>query len=386
MNIQEKLISSIRHHSPYIKWAESGLTPHDVKARILAILQPYFDNPSVLTDLPIEVLAHEAVSVGNISGDPWARSMLVGVLREYRGSVIQDQQQSIAAFEAWNEAIARATSEFFSIYVMEVDKTGLSLEEVRLEVLRNIGGLLEACIQPHLKALLHQVRIRRRRQVSAGGLIGLKFGETVEELYQTLAVPGMVAPPPWNLKLHVWRNIAQHHSATVHNERISCCYRIGKSKHRVDLTRDQFITVARKMQQMLGIVRTARAIFFWDNEGKFQPACTSELRQEISFFEFALGIATQGFTIRAMYESGDVGHLQVQDVTNGDARSRGIHASQFLVAAWLHFRTPVIQVTYADRLGRVCLVADATGSDCDDIAEERVPFENLASRVRFTVV
>jgi hypothetical protein len=153
-------------------------------------------------DVPISVLAHEAVAIGNIQADAWSASMFAGVLSEYREALVEDQQRSIAAIGAWGEPIARAMSEFVSLYLLEVDKTDLQLDELRLEVLRSIGGLLEACVQPQLKALLHQVRIRRRRKTDAADILRLKFGETVEELYQTLQVPGLLAPPPWNIKLH----------------------------------------------------------------------------------------------------------------------------------------------------------------------------------------
>jgi hypothetical protein len=83
--------------------------------------------------------------------------MLAGVLFEYRAALNQDQQKSIRALEAWHEPLVRSMSEFISLYLMEVDKTVLQLDELRLEVLRNIGGLLEACVQPYLKALLNPI-------------------------------------------------------------------------------------------------------------------------------------------------------------------------------------------------------------------------------------
>jgi hypothetical protein len=385
VKIHEKLLASIRQQSPYLAWAQQGLTPDEVKARILAILQPHFQNPSVLTEVPIEALGHEAVAIGHIQADPWSASMLAGVLSEYRAALAEDQRKSIEAVEDWDEQIERSTSEFFSLYVMEVDKAELQLDELRLEVLRSVGGLVEACIQPHLKALLSQVRIRRRRKAEIAALLSLKLGEAVEELHQTLLVPTLVAPPPWNLKLHVWRNVAQHHSAKIQNGRIVCDYKVGRDRHQIELTRENFIRVARTIQQVLSIVRVARTIFVYDNAAKLKDLHPNELRSEISFFEFAVGIATQGFDVLGIEVSDDAVHLRVQDVTDGDARRRGVHASQFLVGTWMHFRKPVVRVTYIDRGGLRGLTAEVTGSDCEDIADDRVPFETLASRVRFSV-
>jgi hypothetical protein len=212
MKVHEKLFADVRRRSPYLVWAEQGRTPDEIKAEILATLRPHLQNPHVLTDFPLPILAHEAVTIRNIHLDPWASSMFSGLLSEYRDALVADQSASIAAVESWDEPIAQAMSEFLSIYLLEVDKADLDLDEFRLEELRNIGGVLEACIQPQLKALVHQVRIRRGRRSGFSDIVDLRLGAVVEELHGTLRQPGIVAPPPWNLKLHHWRNIAQHHS------------------------------------------------------------------------------------------------------------------------------------------------------------------------------
>lgn len=386
MKVHEKLIASIRSNSPYLAWAAEGRTPAEVKTEILKVLGPHFQNPSILTDVPIGVLAHEAVTINNIQRDPWAMSMFAGVLSEYRDAMAQDPVASFEALEAWDEPIARAMSEFMSIYLMEVDKSGLATDELRLEVLRNVGGLLEACLQPQLKALLHHVRILRHQSSQAGDLMALTFGAVVEELSQTLRAPGIVAPPPWGIKLNQWRNVAQHHSATAEGDRVVCHYRIGKNEHHITLTRNELVTVASRMQEVLGIVRAARSVFIADNSTALRGRRAITPRPEILFFQTAVGLATQGFNIVDVDISHDTAHLQVQDATDQDARLRGVHASQFLVATWAHFPKPVIRVTYIDKSGRRRLEATAAGPDCEEIAEERVPFEALADRVTFRVL
>lgn len=216
--------------------------------------------------------------------------------------------------------------------------------------------------------------------------MALTFGAAVEELSQTLQAPGIVAPPPWGIKLHQWRNVAQHHSATAEGDRVVCHYRIGTAKHDITLTRDELVTLARRMQEVLGIVRAARSVFIADNSDALSGRRAVKPRPEILFFQTAVGLATQGFNIVDVDISDHTAHLQVQDATDQDARVRGIHASQFLVATWAHFPKPVVRVTYIDKTGRRRLEATAAGPDCEEIAEERVPFEALADRVTFRVL
>jgi hypothetical protein len=383
VKIHEKSFAGVGRLTPYLVWAAEGWSPDEIKARVISILRPYFNNPSVVTNLPVAVLGFEAVFIDRIQGDPWAVSMLTGVLSEYRAALSQNQQASIEALTAWDDKIARAVAEFYSLYLMEVDKVELELDEFRLEILRIIGGLLEACIQPHLRALLHQVRVRRSTRGDKAHLESLKFGEVVEELSRTLRVQGLLAPPPWNVKMHIFRNIAQHHSASIRNDRIVCNYRAGQHTHQIEFSRSDMLALAQRLQQVLGILRTARTIFYLDNIAKIENESTSAIRPDIAFLFFTVGIATQGFEVVALDISGSIAHLQVQDVTNGDALDRGVHASQFLVELWAHCQTPQVRVSYLDRSGQIRLVADANSTDCEDIVEGRTPFEALAARVVF---
>ena len=264
-------------------------------------------------------------------------------------------------------------------------RSSFDLDEFRLEIFRNIGGLLEACLQPHLKALLHQVRVRRSSFGDRAHLESLKFGEVVEELSRTLRVPELLAPPPWILKVHILRNIAQHHSATCHGERIMCSYRVGQRARQLEFTRNELLALALKLQQVLGILRVARTIFYLDNSAKIPNPSGSKIRPDIEFLFFTVSIATQGFEVVALDIGDSRAHLQVRDVTNGDAGHRGVHASQFLIDLWAQCRTPHVRVTYLDRSGQIRLVADAKSTDCEDIADGRSPFEALAARVVFTV-
>ena len=155
--------------------------------------------------------------------------MYKGVLSEYRQAHSNDPQASIKAFGAWQPALLRAQSEFQSLYLLAVDKSALDLDEFRVEIFRDIGAILEACVQPQLKALLQQVRVRRSRRTEASTLVGKKFGEIIDELSHSLQNPGLVAPPPWGLKLHIFRNIAQHHSTQLRDGKIVCSYKIAIS-------------------------------------------------------------------------------------------------------------------------------------------------------------
>ena len=385
MKLNPKSFENVGRSTPYLAWAAEGLRPSEVKARAIAILQPHLENPSVLDDLPIDVLGFEAVSVYRFAQNPWSLEMYKGVLSEYRQAHLTDAQSSLEAFSEWQTQLLRAQSEFQSLYLLEVNKSELELDEFRVEILRDIGALLEACVQPHLKALVQQVRVRRSRRATLSSLENAKFGVIVDELSHTLINPELVAPPPWNLKLHIFRNIAQHHSTALRNERIVCAYKTGQINQEIEFSREDLLLVARKIMEVLGILRSARTMFYLDHVNAMSDLPSADTKTSVAIFILSVAAATQGFEVIGFDATDHQAHLRVRDVTDGNARDRGIHASQFLVQVWIHSRSSNVRVTYFDMAGKSRLVADAKNTDCEDIAEGRTPFETLAGRVTFRI-
>ncbi len=384
--INAKLIAGVRNNSPYAAWAQQGLSPGEIKGRILSTLAPLYRNPSVLDQIPFEVLAKEAVTIGAVRSVAGSASIFDTILSHYRSSLDRYPDAAMSALHQWDPAIARGGSEFISIFLTEADKAKLPLEEARLDLLRNIGGLLEACVQPQLKSLLHHALIARGESVNAKHLDGMRFGNVVDRLWHTIDCQDLLAPLPWRLRLHTWRNIAQHHSAVVDGERIVCDYREGNAIRQIALDRHEMMEVARQLQTILGVLRSARFIFVTDSAELIRMHAPAGLRRsasrpELEFIEFASLLATQGFSIAGIECSQACSHLSVRDETDQPPRERAVHASQFVVATWQYFPCPAIRVTYLDKKGRAFLDATASGRDCEDIVEERIPFEQLAHRV-----
>ncbi len=385
MTDYKKLLQGIRTLSPFLAWSEQGLTPEEIKAEIVRILAPYFENTAFASELPIEMLAHEAVAVEKISRDPWSSAHFSNLLSLYQQARALDRGRCIQVLAEWNESIFRSMAEFTSLYLLEADHENLSLEEFKVEMFRNIGGVIEACIQPQLKALLHQVHICTGRFSSVSELTQTRLGSIVNELYAIPSLSTLVAPPPWGLQLNQWRNIAQHHSATVVGDSIECRYSIGTLQQVLILNRQDLLSLARKIQEILGILRAARSLFIANNLEAFLkdlPSKTSA-RKEVSFFVLSVGIATQGFEVVGLNASHDNVFLTVQDVTKQDPLHRGIHASQLLYSIWQIFRTPKVVVSYRTREGTPFLQATAEAADLEQLESGQLGIDEFANRVQF---
>lgn len=377
-----QIVEGLKRGSAYLDWAAEGRSPEEVKAHAMAVLAACLSNPNAVGDIPLSALAHEAVSVESIRTNPWASDMFDSVLREYRAAALIDEEASLAAIADAEPAIVRAMSEFMSLFLMEDDKDDLDLEELRLEVSRNIGGLVEACIKPDLQALLQQVRIRRSRASSFAHIGRLKLGNVVQELWDTLEVPELVAPPPWGLLLSQWRNIAQHHDSWVEGERILCRYDEGSTEKTITLSGPEFVAVLGQVQRVLGVIRTGRAIVVLDHSEelseRIQPG---PIRPEIALFQLATMLATQGFEVTDFSVGEEAVIVSVMDAAQQEGLSRMIHVSQFVVPVWQAFPHRSVVVRYLNSYGENALTATAAGADCEAIASGLLPFEELAERI-----
>jgi ribosomal protein L25 (general stress protein Ctc) len=382
----KKVLDGVRQFSPLLSFAEQGMSPAEIKQSIIDLLSPYFTNQSVLNDLAIEVLVPEAVNVSKIENDAWAKVMFTNVLSEYRQAMSSDKNACFEGSAKWESKIQHGVSEYWSGFHLEIDKSELPLEEFKYEAFRNIGMVIEASLQPLLKELLLQVRIRRGKANPETGLDTLDLGVAVGELFDTSGYPELFAPPPWGIRLNQWRNMAQHHKSRVENDMIIGIYGKGSNEREVRFKRDELFDALKRIYMIFTVIKTARSIFLVDNIGEYKLKLKDvELRADAKILHLASSVATQGFELIDISIEEKSVTAVVKDVTDSTVKERMLHASQFVYPVWRHFPADEIIVQYLDAQGDLILTTIGKGSDCDEVGRKVVPFEELANRVTFTL-
>jgi hypothetical protein len=382
--LTHKLLQSIRKYSNYLSALEQGVSPDDVKQSIISILAPYFENAQVLDELAIIVLAPEAVSVSKLQHDKWALDMFSNVLEDYRKALAINKKHCLDTCARWEEKIGHGTSEYVSSFLLEVDKEELPLREFRYEVFRNIGGIIEASIQPLLRELLIQVRLRRGKTNPDAGVDTMDLGLVVGELFDTSGYPELFAPPPWNIRLNQWRNMAQHHKTRVEKMEIIGTYGIGSNEHEVRFTRGELFNALMKIHSVLAAVRTARSLFYIDNIEEMRLRVTkTDVRPEQLMFQMAVSFATQGYELQEFSQDEDSVNAVLVDVTESPTRIRLAHFSQFVFPIWRYFPSKIISAQLLDKNGTLLLTVTARGEDCEAVSKGEIQFSTLAERVDF---
>jgi hypothetical protein len=379
MKKYEKIISKVKEESPLLKLIESGMNPEEIKEAVIESLEPYFDNKDILEQFAIETLVPESINLLKCQKDNWFSIMFKKCLVTCRSAKSRDPQSCLESFALWQPQIFQSLSKYWSSLYLEVDKRNLGIEEFLHESLGNIGNIIEGLTKPYLKALLHQIMIANGIETVLGDIDPLNLGTIVDRLIQRSGYADLFMPPPWNIRLNQWRNIAYHHNARIENSEIICWYGETPNITEIRLSRTELLQAVQTTFDVYRAIRLAHTIFFIDNLkeiNRFSP--TVEVRDDAAFLNFATGLASQGFEIVEFKKNADESKLVVKDVSDLNPNQRRFHASQLLFLLWLHTESKQVIIEYREKDNIPNLLISTTSTICEKIYKQELKPLDLA--------
>lgn len=381
---QQRLIGDIYEQNPFFRAVANGVPPAQVKAGIVAMLSPYVHDASLLEELALEHLAPEALRFLQIRQDEWAVKTFESVRSIYEASAQRSEDDCFDVFSQWQSDVSKGTSGFWSLYHLRDRSTHLPAEDWVYERFRTIGSFIEGAVQPLLRELLGHVRITRGRH-GRGDIRELDFGQVVGELHDTTSNPGAFAPPPWNVRLSQWRNVAQHHSFQLEDGQVQVQYGKAPNIQRQTLSRDDMHLLTVRVAGLFNAASSARAFFVLNNHDRFFSSVPKlEVRSEIPLVHLATALSTQGFQLVDLNLNDDEVVAVIADPVGGDELKRAAHVSQFLYAVWRHFPRDHVRIRYRAHDQRR-FVLTASGDVCASIGSGEAPLEELARKHTFQV-
>ena len=383
------VIEAVRKDTNYLTKIENGVHPDEVLREAIATLSKYTKTPISSESVPLPIIAFEAAAVEIlVNTSDWGKQLLSEVMWEYSSARSINPQASVDAISKLNSEMLKSESEFYSLALLEHPKDSLSNEELRVEIFRNIGDLIESSIKPLLRGLLCQVRIRRNRDFSFETVRKLSLGNVVQELSDTLRMPALVAPPPFCIRLNHWRNIAKHHDSYCEGKTVVCEYLEGGSTQTVRLAREDLFNLMSRTMELLTALRVGRSLTVVEylNETKFvgNEITFSDVRPEIVLLQFATGLACLGFETVDFSVSSSSVRLKLKDVVpNSPYRDRMLISAQTIYPLWSIFPRELLEVTYLDCKNREFLTSKTTGQDCIKVKEGAITLSELLSSIDF---
>lgn len=379
----KNILQGVRAFSPLLHAYEAGHSIEEIKANIIGILEPEFENVTMLDRYGIDLLAVEAVNVGKIRNSDWASRLFDECLQIRRKYFAIDEDGCARVYAAWEESIGTALSLYWNNARFEHQKADLPLDEFAFEIFRNIGALIEGTLQVYLKELLHIIHKLQNDIQTFSDINSLSLGTIVSRIGEKSGLAPYLTLPPWNVPINQWRNIAQHYSMNTSKDLINCRYGT-KNQYSISLTRSELLEVARSLFLIFSSIRTAHTVFALDHADSLVSHCKGFDRKESDIqFQFVVGAASQGFEVIELEVSAECARAVLEDVTTQDPHARSIHASQFVYSLWDATHSNRLIIDYKAKSGAIALRTTANAEDCEKISNGEVEFSYLAKVVSF---
>lgn len=384
-------IKEFSEHCPFDEFYEKGITSDDIKAAIIKTFEPYFENQERLKEYSMLWLIGSWVNFSKFKKNQWHFDKFEKCLTFLN----QAKSRNIPCcdiFAEWLPEFNQGLSKFWSFRRLSQNLEKLDNEEFLEETLKLIGQITEGITKAYLRCLLHISRLSRAQQVSKQAITNLDLGIVVDELIRNTNFPELFSPPPWNIKLSQWRNIAYHHNAKVDNNSFLCWYGKDPNIRTCTFSRDELLGALRSIFNVYNTFKNVELVFVFDNLPEYQAALNAAgqvdtmLREEAGILDLFAGINSQGFKIIDFSKDTGGCKLIVQDLTDGEIKKRAIHSSQFLYSLWFYTQSPQMSVEYRLRNGKPYLISSTNRDVCEKIGNNERGIEYLAEKVEFNFI
>lgn len=382
-NRNNRLLRGVRAFSPLLQAFEAGYSKEEIKAHILTILEPEFDNPEILVRYGIDLLAVETINVTKVRANDWSSQLYDKSMEARRSLLANDKNICAEVCSKWEADIGKALTFYWSSIKFEHSKDDLPIDEYAYELFRNIGGLIEGTLQIYLKELLHITLCANGESSSYSEVSSLSLGNVISKLSEKFGNSDIFTLSPWMVPLNQWRNIAQHFSIDTDNFSINCRYG-AKNQHIIKLKREELMEIAKSIFTLYSAIRTSQTIFFLDSADSLISHCKGFKRKDADKqFQFCVGAASQGFEVIDLKVEINKAYAEFYDVTDENSFERAIHAVQFVYQLWIATRSDILVVKYNTKLRDKYLIATAKSEDCEKVYKGEESLSYLSEVVDF---
>jgi hypothetical protein len=368
---------------PFSSLYAAGATPAVVKEALIRLLQPFVVDKGLLAEHAVGYLSGEAITIAKLSARPQWRRNLQTCLGFRDAAIGRDVQRTVDVMTHFEPAISEAQKTYTHLVLFELPKADLDLDEFAFEILRNLGLLIESGLQPYLKELYALILVAKGGPVDLSAVTAQDLGRTCEALDTHIQDPAFLTPPPWNVRLNQWRNIAQHSDFVVEQSSIKVTYGRSTPRHGQTLSREDLLDVAHEVVSRVGALRCSRVLASLNHMstlGSLLPSATPP--PYVTATSLTAAFATQGFRLTELSVSNTDLNASLEDATSHPQLERAIHCSQFVATFASHYPGLSICLRYYSD-GRHRWTFEAAADDLGRVMAMSEPLEGLAEVVTF---
>lgn len=305
-------------------------------------LAHFFENKKTLAQaLNIGALTFEHAFLCAKADNPWFAKLVLEILSELRKARDKAKSDFFAFWADRMISIAQSIDNTASAAVLQGSKSELEPSALVKSYFRDIGDLLEGSLQPLIRLRLEILGILGKRKENAPTIERITFGAATDELINICTPRDTYKPPPQEISISQWRNIANHNSYKIDRDKIICRYGPTEKTREFSITFDELATQANHINDLCYAHKIAFEIFSIDNIEKLK---TQTLKVSPSDFSIntalAYGLVSSGFSVVQSKQASDCWHFIIIDKYSRRKMDAKL-ALQAAVYAYLLFVNPM---------------------------------------------
>lgn len=342
-------ISNIKEKDKLLTLIEKGYLPSEINMAISKILSPFLENQTALDGLSLERFGSLSSEILCIQQDELLHSLFSTFLNTYRKAKAVNQTNCLDACSFWSKSIVNGASSYYSLVNFQVDTDGKFEEDIIRYQLHLASRIIQECIDPLLRALLHQVEIADGNNVEEAVLLDKSLGHIVDDLRKCNDIECLLVPEPWGIKLSQWRNIVAHNSYAICEGHVKCYFGENRSKE-IILKKGEVSTLLNNINLLYRVLETSFVVFALDNRPMMGHLVSDdELRKDARLQQIALQVAAYGYNLISFEKNEEETRAVVLDVAAVIPEIGIFYASLLSYLFWGFTRSQRIIIEYRSR-------------------------------------
>lgn len=323
---------------------KTGDNTEETRGNTLTILSQFFDNKHLLGEIDLETLIPEEHNLIRLKRDKNNFELFQNILAIYKESKSKNSVYCFKICASMELSVSEAIKKYWSTSNLEINKDDLSIDDFSYETLRQIGALIEACLQPLLLETFNILSVCESNEFTQINKVGL--GKLIIELIQNEKFAEHLNFTSYNIPLNQIRNICQHLNFTISEGIVSVSYSNGKNK--VSFTRVELQSLFNQIVSLFNAFRLARVIFNIDNILEISPYIENKMEHREEQILLTNRTALEAVGIYSSIEITDNEILIELIDQHPSSDARVMLAINKLINIWKYTTKEVMKIKYTD--------------------------------------
>ncbi|MHB8276823.1 MAG: hypothetical protein ACYDIA_04100 [Candidatus Humimicrobiaceae bacterium] len=367
--------------------SKEGYSPEEIKATVIAFLEPFFDNKALLYKYATldQILSIFSFIVVYNSDKTFAQS-IIEILDCYKRAYQNYPDQVEDIIISTVDLMSQKENLMWTVKSNTPNVVSEDIHEATYSYMKHIGDCLEIGSKYKIFELCAMVEISTKHYLDYGNILNSNFGAVVQRLYNKNILTNILVTKPNGLKLSDWRNIAYHHTYEILDSKIVCKY--GKKNLSFTISVSELRDYTAQIIKACNAIDIARRIFIFDNCEMVAKHLNEDSfhvhdREAMKIGQLKTSMLSQGFKLISCQVNPNSVDSHIQDLNRSDKLTddeklkREIHCTQFLYEIWKYFKTDIVKITYYDCFGNSLYEYSVDSNVCQEISNGKKKFSNF---------